>query len=51
MIIENYKVFYNPIFSHFIESCLGVEKDRIIGDFKSPEALKDYIIAIKMLRI
>lgn len=50
-LIENYKVFYNPIFSHFIENCLGVEKDGIIGDFKSPEALKDYIIAIKMLKI
>jgi hypothetical protein len=50
-LIDNYKVFYDPIFSNFIENCVGVEKDEIIGDFKSPEALKDYLTAIKMLKI
>lgn len=50
-LINNYEVFYHPIFAHFIDSCTGVEKDSIIGEFKSPEALKDYLIAIKMLEI
>ena len=50
-LIDNYKVFYNPIFSNFIENCVGVEKDETIGDFKSPEAFKDYLITMKMLKI
>lgn len=50
-LINNYKVFYNPVFSYFIEDCIGLEKDSIIGEFKSPEALLDYLTAIKMLKI
>lgn len=50
-LIDNYEVFYNPIFSYFIESCVGIEKDLIIGEFKSSEALKDYLTTMKMLKI
>ena len=50
-LIENYEVFSNPIFSYFIQDCVGLEKDGIIDEFKSAEALKDYLTTIKMLRI
>lgn len=50
-LIENYEVFYNPIFSYFIESCVGLENDGTTSEFKSAEALKDYLTVIKMLKI
>ena len=50
-LIDNYEVFYNSIFSYFIENCVGLGNDIIIGEFKSAEALKDYLTTIKMLRI
>lgn len=50
-LIENYEVFYNPIFAYFIESCVGSENDGITGEFKSAEGLKDCLTVIKMLKI
>ena len=50
-LIDNYNVFYNPIFSNFIEDFFGIQKESIMGEFKSPEAFKDYLITVKMLKI
>lgn len=50
-LLENYEVFYNPIFSYFIESYVRLENDVTTGDFESAEALKDYLTVIKMLKI
>lgn len=50
-LIDNYNVFYNPIFSNFIEDFIGIQKESIMGEFKSPEAFKDYLITVKMLKI
>jgi hypothetical protein len=50
-LLENYEVFYNPIFSYFIESCVRLENDGTTSEFKSAEAFKDYLTVIKMLKI
>lgn len=50
-LIEHYEVFYNPIFAYFIESCVELETDGIKGEFKSAEALKDYLTVVKMMKI
>jgi hypothetical protein len=50
-LIENYEVFYNPIFAYFIENCVELENDGTTCEFKSAEALKDYLTVIKMMKI
>lgn len=50
-VLKNYHDFYDPIFTNFIEDVTQHKIDTIMGEFKSPEALKDYLTVIKMLKI
>jgi hypothetical protein len=50
-VLKNYSDFYDPIFTSFIEDVTQIKFDSIIGEFKTPEAFKDYLTTIGMLKI
>lgn len=48
---ENYQDFYNPVFKNFVEDITQVKIDPLIGEFKSAEQFKDYLLTLNMLKI
>lgn len=50
-VLKHYSDFYDPIFTAFIEDVTQVKFDSIIGEFKNPEAFKDYLTTLDMLKV
>lgn len=50
-VMKHYSDFYDPIFTAFIEDVTQTKFDAIIGEFKTPDAFKDYLITIDMLKV
>lgn len=50
-VLKNYSDFYDPIFTSFIEDVTQIKFDSIIGEFKTPEAFKNYLMTIDMLKV
>jgi len=48
---DNYQDFYDPIFTNFVEDVTQIKIDPIIGKFKNAEDFKDYLLALKILKI
>lgn len=50
-VLKHYSDFYDPIFTAFIEDVTQVKFDPIIGEFKTPEAFKDYLTTLDMIKV
>jgi hypothetical protein len=50
-VLKNYSDFHDPIFTSFIEDVTQIKFDSIIGEFKTPEAFKNYLMTIDMLKV
>lgn len=48
---KNYQDFYDPVFKNFIEDVTQIKIDPTMGEFKTPEDLKRYLILLDMIKI
>jgi hypothetical protein len=50
-VLKHYSDFYDPIFTAFIEDVTQVKFDPLIGEFKTPEAFKNYLTTLDMIKV